>query len=276
MATFHVRRLPHYHSIDRPVFITWRLAGSLPANRTFPPANTSGKAFLTMDRLLDTASSGPLYLRRPEIASMVVEAIRYHDHGLGHYRLHGYAVMANHVHLLVSPRVRVSRLMQSLKRFTAREGNRSLGRTGRPFWQDESYDRLVRDEAEYERILRYIELNTVNAGLAARPEDFPWSAPAPLSGRSGVTGQKGPGWRPAAPIDNRRAGYQPAPQAAGGRGLQLCPSCGSNGRQDRPKRADIPPTAELYGRSVVPVTFFTPMDNVLKHKRVVNLALRIQ
>ena len=127
---------------------------------------------------------------------MVVEAIRYHDHGLGHYRLHGYAVMANHVHLLVSPRVPVSRLMQSLKRFTAREGNRSLGRTGRPFWQDESYDRLVCDEAAYERILRYIEMNPVNAGLAARPEDFPWSSASAAERQEWSDGPEGAGLAP--------------------------------------------------------------------------------
>ena len=81
--------------------------------------------------------------------------------------------MPNHVHLLVTPSVPVSRLTHSLKRFTAREANRLLGLTGNPFWQDESYDRLVRDEAELQRITRYIEWNPVRAGLAVRPEEFP-------------------------------------------------------------------------------------------------------
>ncbi len=78
---------------------------------------------------------------------MVVEAIHYRDSG--HYHLHSFVVMANHVHLLITPRVQVPKLMQSLKRFTAREGNRVLGLSGQPFWQDESYDRLVRDETEF-------------------------------------------------------------------------------------------------------------------------------
>lgn len=192
MAAFHVRRLPHYYSTNRPIFLTWRLAGSLPPNRSFPSPNTAGRAFVVMDRLLDTALIGPLYLRQPDIAGMVVEAIRHQDHHLGHYHLQAYVVMANHVHLLVSPRVPVSRLMQSLKRFTAREGNRLLGRTGQPFWQDESFDRLVRDEAERERILRYIERNPVNAGLVASPEDFPWSSASNIDQRepAGLP----PGW----------------------------------------------------------------------------------
>ena len=193
MPDFHGRHLPHYYAIGQPIFLTWRLHGSLPANRSFPSTTTSGQAFVTMDRLLDNARTGPLYLRQPELAAMVVEAIRYRQECLGHYQLHAYVVMANHVHLLITPYVEVSRLMQSLKRFTAREGNRMLGLTGQPFWQDESYDRLVRDRAEFQRIVRYIETNPVKAGLAANPEDFPWSS--------------------AGPIDNRPAGYQPAPQA---------------------------------------------------------------
>jgi len=48
--------------------------------------------------------------------------------------------MANHVHLLVLPRVNPSRFLQSVKGYTAREANRLLGRTGQPFWQAESYD----------------------------------------------------------------------------------------------------------------------------------------
>jgi hypothetical protein len=52
----------------------------------------------------------------------------------------------------MTPLVAVPRAMQSLKLFTAREGNRISGLTGPPFWQDESYDRLVRNDTEFERI----------------------------------------------------------------------------------------------------------------------------
>jgi len=187
VATFHSRRLPHYHSVGQPIFLTWRLYGSLPPNRSFSTATSSGKAFLALDRILDNARAGPLYLRRPEMASMVVEAIHYREQHLGHYNLHCYCVMANHVHLLITPRVPVSKLMQSLKRFTAREGNRMMGLTGQPFWQDESYDRLVRDETEFQRIARYIEMNPVKAGLAATPELFPWSSAWPIDNRPQVS-----------------------------------------------------------------------------------------
>jgi putative transposase len=129
-----------------------------------------------MDRLLDSARSGPVYLRRPEIAAMVAEAIRYRDTATGHYRLDAYVVMPNHVHMLITSCVQVSLLMQSLKRFTARQGNRMLARTGEPFSQDESYDRLVRNQTEFERIAAYIETNPVTAGLVSSSEQFPWSS----------------------------------------------------------------------------------------------------
>jgi len=182
---FHVRRLPHYFTVGHPIFLTWRLAGSLPANRTFPGITTSGKAFLAMDRLLDTTRTGPLHLRRPEFAEMVVEAIRFRDQE-GQFTLHNFVVMANHVHLLVTPRIAVPRLTQSLKRFTAREGNRMLGVIGQPFWQDESYDRWVRNEVEFERIANYIENNPVKAGLCASPEEFAWSSSRPSATRPQV------------------------------------------------------------------------------------------
>jgi len=79
--------------------------------------------------------------------------------------------------------------MQSLQRFTATQANRILGRTGVPFWQDESYDRLVRNDREFRQVTRYIELNPVNAGLVSTPEEFPWFP-----------------WSSAKPIDNRPAG----------------------------------------------------------------------
>lgn len=127
-----------------------------------------------MDRILDQARTGPLYLRQPEMALMVADAIQYRDQQLHHHILHSYVIMANHVHLLITPRVDVSKLMQSLKRYTARQGNRMLGLTGRRFWQDESYDRVVRDGGEFRRIRNYIRMNPVNVGLVANPDEFPW------------------------------------------------------------------------------------------------------
>jgi putative DNA methylase len=122
----------------------------------------------------------------PQIATLMVEAIHYRANALRHYELHSFVVMPNHVHLLVTPCVPVSRLTHSLKRFTAREANRILHLTGNAFWQDESYDHLVRDNTELQRIARYIEWNPVRAGLVTAPEEFPWSSARPIANRPQV------------------------------------------------------------------------------------------
>ena len=106
---------------------------------------------------------------------MVVAALR-RGAVLGHYVLAAYVVMSNHEHVLLLPRISPSKLLQSLKGATAREANRSLGRTGETFWQAESYDHWVRDDKERERIVAYIENNPVKAGLVTRAEDYAWSS----------------------------------------------------------------------------------------------------
>ena len=176
------RRLPHWEVIGQPLFVTFRLHGSLPAPRVFPPARmTSSQAFVAMDRLLDQPACGPAFLQRPAIARLVVQALQDGQFRLHRYQLHAFAVMPNHVHLLVTPVVTARRWLGPLKGFTAHQANRILGRRG-PFWQDESYDHLIRDDREFERVQRYIEHNPVRAGLVALPEQFPWSSAAP--GRS--------------------------------------------------------------------------------------------
>ena len=66
------------------------------------------------------------------------------------------------------------KIMQSFKRHTARKANLFLGRQG-AFWQDESYDHAIRDEGEFERVVRYVLENPVNAGLVSDWEAWPWS-----------------------------------------------------------------------------------------------------
>jgi REP element-mobilizing transposase RayT len=170
------RRLPHLTVQHHPVFVTWRLHGTLPKTRAFPEHLSSGLAFATMDKLLDLERSGALYLRIPGIACMIVEAFFHGAQELRFYELHAYVVIANHVHLLITPAVDLARITHSLKRFTAREANRILALTGKRFWQEESYDRLVRDDVEFQRIQRYIEHNPVRAGLVTVPEEYPWSS----------------------------------------------------------------------------------------------------
>jgi REP element-mobilizing transposase RayT len=131
-----------------------------------------------MDRLLDQGASGPLYLLRPELADMVVAALHDGERRFQRYQLHAYVVMPNHVHLLVTPKIVATRWLAPLKGFTAYRANELLGRHGHAFWQDESYDRLVRSETEFDRIRCYVEENPVKAGLVKEAQEHPWSSAA--------------------------------------------------------------------------------------------------
>jgi putative transposase len=174
--SFSRRRLPHIHPPGKWLFITWHLEGSLP-QALFPPPgkHSDGKAFVWMDRYLDSARTGPTYLLRSDIAEVVVGSI-HRGVSLGHYELRAWALMANHVHVLLLPLISPSRLMQSMKGYTARQANLILGQTGRTFWQAESYDHWVRDDAELERIADYIENNPVKAGIVDCAEKYEWSS----------------------------------------------------------------------------------------------------
>jgi putative transposase len=176
-VTFYHRRLPHWQPSERPLFLTWHLAGSLPRYRFPPPGHASaGQAFVWMDRFLDEARTGPNWLRQPAIAQVCLEGILHCAEVLGHYGLHAFAIMPNHVHLLVTPKTPASAFLKTLKGFTAREANRILHRPGQPFWQSESYDHWVRAAPQFEKIIGYIESNPVRAGLVAKPEDYLWAS----------------------------------------------------------------------------------------------------
>ena len=127
-----------------------------------------------MDRLLDEQRAGPAYLRMPAIAQVVADSIA--KGAADDYLLHAWVVMPNHVHLLVTPQVDVPGLLRRLKGASARESNKLLGQMGRPLWQDESYDRLVRSAEEFRRIEKYVLQNPVRAGLARSAEEYQWSS----------------------------------------------------------------------------------------------------
>jgi putative transposase len=115
----------------------------------------------------------PDWLSDPEIAGCVVDSfIRGAE--LGQYSVHAYVVMSNHVHILLDPRVPLRRITGGIKGVSARDANAKLGRTEKPFWQDESFDHWIRNEARLEHVRTYIERNPVKAGLVARPEDWKW------------------------------------------------------------------------------------------------------
>jgi putative transposase len=116
---FYQRRLPHCDVVGQPVFLTFRLHGSLPGHRIFPPdrITSDGRAFAAMDRLLDTATTGPFSLRQPEIAALIVGALHKGEAELGRYHVHAYVVMPNHIHALITPHVAARRWLGPFKGF---------------------------------------------------------------------------------------------------------------------------------------------------------------
>lgn len=200
---FYQHHLPHIQPPGATLFITFRLAGSIPAwivrqlcaqaerieaglARISDPQERAERAYQEQCRLfgrwdaaLDKTQNGPFWLRDPRIASLMTESLRYRNGRV--YDLIAYCIMPNHVHVVYTPLLKtdgdyyaMSAIMHSLKRYTAREANLLLERTG-AFWQRESYDHFARDEAELERIVHYTVNDPVKAGLVERREDWHWS-----------------------------------------------------------------------------------------------------
>jgi REP-associated tyrosine transposase len=213
---FYRRRLPHWQPDSAILFVTFRLADSLPASAIQHlieerelllqeplrsdegPRDRALRIGLRMFDLTEVAltealnvSAMPHWLKDERLARMVVGALKYWHQE--RYELHRYVVMPNHAHILIEPlelpksrpptpgevasRWSLPKIMQGIKGYTAREGNRLLGRTG-SFWQEESFDHWVRDSDEYARILHYIDQNPVAAGLCQEPADWPSSSAA--------------------------------------------------------------------------------------------------
>jgi putative transposase len=200
---FYRRNLPHIQPPGAPLFITFRLAGSIPnavaaamqeeakqkydkiqktadpAERAVQDYEAQRRQFAKWDAFLDACTAGPDWLRNPQIAEMVSKSLHFFDKQK--YDLTAYCLMINHVHVVLTPLFQseekyysIAQIMHSIKGYTARKANLLLARNGE-FWQHESYDHYVRDEAELERIIAYVVRNPVKAGLAADPYTWPWT-----------------------------------------------------------------------------------------------------
>ena len=91
--------------------------------------------------------------------------------------VHGYVLMTNHVHLLVSAEFpgAVSRMMQAVGRRYVRAFNAKYGRTG-TLWEGRYKSCLIDSDRYLLTCLRYIELNPVRAVMVERPWQHRWSS----------------------------------------------------------------------------------------------------
>jgi REP element-mobilizing transposase RayT len=198
--------LPHVKREGARYFVTFRLADSLPkavllkfqgeraerlqrlysnheaAKKIGISARTQDTLdeierdyFRNLEKYLDKGC-GECSLRRPEIAGLVAGAIGFFADD--RYRLDAWVVMPNHVHVVLwpAPNHTLSRIVQTWKRYTAREANKLLDRTGKTFWQPEPFDHWIRSDEEHARCRRYVVNNPSKARLCSTPEDWRWSS----------------------------------------------------------------------------------------------------
>ena len=180
--------IPHFESSAVIQTVTCRLADALPqevATRIFEEVQDRPDAEPEYRRRVEAwldAGHGCCALRRPEAAKLVVDAWEHFD-GV-RYRLHAWVVMPNHFHVLlqvIAPHA-LGEVVGSWKRFTATRINRMLGRRGQ-LWQEDYWDRYIRDEAHYQNAVHYIHENPVKACLATKAENWPWSSKARERGK---------------------------------------------------------------------------------------------
>jgi len=165
--------LPHFDSRDTVQFVTFRLADSLPLEAFERLKNADRPrrrlCFVTVNHLPLNA-----FLAMP-IARLVEDAFLEFDGG--RYRLHAWAIMPNHVHVLFTsmPNASLGSVISSWKRFTARQANRLLGRSG-AFWQTEYWDRFIRNDEHFAATVSYIDQNPVKAGLIEEARLWPYGS----------------------------------------------------------------------------------------------------
>jgi REP-associated tyrosine transposase len=140
------RNLPHWQQPGSIYFITWRLKS---------------------DGILS-----------PEERTIILKSILYWDKVK--WTVHAAVVMPNHVHAITQSltlsdgaAINLSEIIRSVKTFSARTINAQRGMQG-SLWQDERYDRIIRDEVELLQKWQYLRNNPVEKGLAQSPEDYPW------------------------------------------------------------------------------------------------------
>ena len=171
--------LTHWQQGETWIFLTWRLADSLPKakvdswaqNREIwlkhhpKPWDEATEAAYherfsdKIDEWLD-AGSGSCLLRRPENARIVADALRHFDGE--RYRLASFVVMPNHVHVLFAPApgLKLPDLVHSWKRYSARQINLREKRSGK-LWQEDYWDRLIRGSDHFSWVMKYIAKNPV-------------------------------------------------------------------------------------------------------------------
>jgi putative transposase len=134
---------------------------SIPSRSTEPGTYFVTSATFNRRRLFQIATNAELFL----------ETLQQYRHA-GHYKLHAFVVMPDHIHLLLSPQgLALERVMAFIK-----GGFSHRLRSKLPVWQRGYTDHRVRDGNEFQMRRHYIHDNPVRAKLAENPGLYPYSS----------------------------------------------------------------------------------------------------
>jgi hypothetical protein len=162
--TVYYRHLPHWRQEGASYFVTFRLGDALPREkvdylkrlrddweRRQPPPRTKEAwdahvrdMFQQEETWLD-AGYGACHLRNPGRAATLEEALRHFQDE--RYFVGCWVIMPNHCHLVIRPfdNWPLETILQGIKGVVARRINLLIAGSG-SLWQEESYDRIIRDE----------------------------------------------------------------------------------------------------------------------------------
>lgn len=193
---YYRRNLPHMQPVHGCFFVTTLLHGALPKTRLkqivdhrpeMALRSLSARekkmlqaSFGKYDRfvqylpLLSDPDHGPFWLAKPEIADLVADTLLFLNGK--DCRIIAFTIMPNHVHVILDQAQRVLfRIMQSFKRYAAKQANMLLQRPGNPFWQEEYFDYLIRNDGDLLRKIHYVLQNPVEAGFVAHWKAWKYS-----------------------------------------------------------------------------------------------------
>jgi REP element-mobilizing transposase RayT len=170
--------LPHRDEPGLTQFVTFRLADSFPESLRAEwehlwKIENDQQRRAELELYLDKGR-GECHLRRPEIAKLVENAVRFFHSQ--RYDLRAWVVMPNHVHALFkTDTTPMAEILESWKKHTAFKANKLLRRCGE-FWQADYWDTFMRDSTHESETRNYIENNPVKAGLVLDPKMWPQSS----------------------------------------------------------------------------------------------------
>jgi REP element-mobilizing transposase RayT len=145
---------------------------------TNSPFRTHQQEIHRLLKLIDQyedAGIGECLLRDDSIAQIVQDTLLFNHQKK--YELICWCIMPNHVHTLIAPveGMSLSEIMYDWKSYTTHTINKALNRKGK-LWMMEYFDRYIRDNDHFQKVVNYIHNNPVKAGLVADPADWRWSS----------------------------------------------------------------------------------------------------